>query len=316
MRALLWLLLLLHPSACESRGPPIETHSKLEAHAQQLEAELPKKSQNVQADPDEPQKPRALRHAKAESIEEHGDTSKTKSHRGGAAPSRIAHDKMQGIGQAVGDMMASTGSEPQAVKEVMQALSNAKKSVSSAAHKDGSAPPAPGAAPDSNTSLSFEPPTGNASAVLAKEIPNPYRVTGKHAKRAEKFKDKMRSHVDEMHDALHEHTRDLQQQAWLDNQRKLNAEKEMERATQEREKARRKAHENKLRMATEEAMREQRAKALEASIQNRTVAEASYRSEPEPAPRDILVPRRSQRSGSSTWGLAAPLAMLAASVFA
>merc|ERR1719316_2444894 len=170
-------------------------------------------------------------------------------------------------------MMDATGSESKAVKEVIQSLNNAKKSntpKTEASHHGNS------------SSLSFEPPPGNASAVLAKEIPNPHRVTGKHALRAEKFKDKMRDHVDAMQDALHEHTRDLKQQAWLDNQRKLNAEKEMERATQEREKARRKAHENKLRMATEEAMREQRAKALEASIQTRTVAEASYRSEPEP----------------------------------
>lgn len=299
MSAPLWLFLtfLLHPSTCESKGAPIETHSKLEVHAKQLEEELPNKKVKAQVEEAAKHSPPPEEHAAAPAT--------TQSHKH-SGPTHIQADKVQGLQHAVGDMMDATDAEPKAVTEVMSALKNAQQGHSGSDHES-----TPSVPQGSDSALSFQPPPGNASAVLAKEIPNPHRVTNEHALRADKFKKKMRGHVDDLHDALHEHTKNLERREWMDKQTLVNAEKEKERELErERENALRREHENKLKLAAEQAMREKRAAEQEKLIENRTAQEAAYRNSRRLKPSPEQTERAPQRSGATSYGLAAALALL------
>jgi len=231
------------------KDAPVETHSTLEAHAEKLEEaqkevdEMKAKTKEGKSTPvedkgikvSEPSKDEELETNK-KGAEPHNEARKVTS--ASHHPENVEH--LKNIQQAVGHLDEATGPAPAAVKEVQEVLQKAQ-----------------------------------AMTGAAKETPIPQFVADpKEAKiRAKKFKNKMENHVDAMHQALHEHQKEVDTKIHLEKIRKQREAEDAERAKWELEQARL----EKLKASAENMAREQREKEQQMAVENRTASEAAHK---------------------------------------
>jgi len=237
-------------SAFIQKEAPVEMHSTLEAHAGKLE-EAQKEVNEMKATAKEGKAPtvaekdvKALAEPSKDEAQEQSKKVEEPSNHDRKVTSASHHpeniDHLKTIQQAVGHLDEATGPAPAAVKEVQEVLKKAQAMTGS----------------DKET-----------------QVPQ-FVADPKAAKlRAKKFKNKMENHVDAMHEALHEHQKQVDTQNHLEKIRKQREAEDAERAKWEQEQARL----NQLKIAAENLAREKREKEQQMTIENRTASEAAHK---------------------------------------